>query len=135
MANGEIFSLESTVESVPLLMYGISLGADLCIVLSGGDKPHIGAVTLSQAHPSLKGDGTVSSTSSVIAIPKHKEGELLQKISDEAARRINCNVVVCGGIHVADATSQLIELICAEAQNMLQRLLTLYSQKRGEKIS
>jgi hypothetical protein len=47
------------------------VGADLVVTIGGGSRPHVGAVAVAQPRPSLKGDGTVSATASVIALLGH----------------------------------------------------------------
>ncbi|MBN2666725.1 MAG: hypothetical protein JXR67_09460, partial [Bacteroidales bacterium] len=52
------------------------IGKDLLVAIWGGEKPHIGAVSVAQPRPSLKDPKRVSSTASVICILGHKEDEL-----------------------------------------------------------
>lgn len=75
-------------------------GEDLCVLLSGGDKPHIGCVTLSIARPSLADAARGSATTSVLNITGHKDGEAAQYLSQRLAAALQKTVVVSGGIHV-----------------------------------
>lgn len=75
-------------------------GEDLCVLLSGGDKPHIGCVTLSIARPSLADAARGSATTSVLNITGHKDGEAAQYLSQRLAVALQKTVVVSGGIHV-----------------------------------
>jgi hypothetical protein len=42
------------------------VGEDLLVLAEGGDKPHLGCTVLALPRPSLRGDGSVSCTSSVL---------------------------------------------------------------------
>jgi hypothetical protein len=59
-----------------LTMSAISMGEDLCVALYGGDRPHIGAVAISQPRPSLADPAVASATTSVVAVLGHKEDML-----------------------------------------------------------
>jgi hypothetical protein len=104
-----------------------NLGDDICIIVSGGRR-HIGAVALSVARPSLKADGTNSSSTSVLAMTGHKDDAVAKYISEHLANNLNKNVVVVCGIHyddidcdgidaimglTSDGAKQLCETLCA----------------------
>ena len=78
----------------------VRAGGDLCIVLTGGDRPHIGTVTLSVARPSLADATRTSATTSVLNLTGHKDGEAAQYVSQRLAAALGATVVVTGGIHV-----------------------------------
>ena len=78
----------------------VRAGDDLCIVLTGGDRPHIGTVTLSVARPSLADATRTSATTSVLNLTGHKDGEAAQYLSQRLAAALGATVVVTGGIHV-----------------------------------
>lgn len=78
----------------------IPMGDDLCIVIAGGEVPHLGAVAVAQARPSLKDRSKVSATTSVITLLGHKEDDISRRVAHALAAKLNKNVVVCCGIHV-----------------------------------
>ncbi|MCE5306841.1 MAG: hypothetical protein LLG20_04310 [Acidobacteriales bacterium] len=104
-----------TLEAVP-----VPMGNDLCLVITGGDRPHLGAVALAQARPSLEDSTKVSASTSVLTVPGHKEDLLARSAAQSLAARLNRTVVVCCGIHV-DAISpdelrfveEAVERLCA----------------------
>ena len=51
----------------------IAVGDDLCVIIAGGDSPHIGCVTLSVPRPSLRDESAVSETTSVLNLVGHKD--------------------------------------------------------------
>ncbi|MEN6603836.1 MAG: proteasome assembly chaperone 4 family protein [Bryobacteraceae bacterium] len=104
-----------TLEAVP-----VPMGNDLCLVITGGDRPHLGAVALAQVRPSLEDSMKVSASTSVLTVPGHKEDLLARSAAQSLAARLNRTVVVCCGIHVdAILTDELcfveeaIERLCA----------------------
>lgn len=78
----------------------VAMGADLSVTLSGGDRPHIGAVALAQARPSGGEGGGRSSTTSVLALLGHKEDELARAAASTLAARTGATVCVACGIHL-----------------------------------
>jgi hypothetical protein len=66
------------------------LGRDLSVTLSGGDRPHIGAVAL--AGPRRP--------ASALALPEHREAELAQRIAGALAAEFNIGVSVTCGVHL-----------------------------------
>ena len=91
------------------------VGEDLCVIISGGDSPHIGCVTLSVPRPSLSDKNKISSTTSILNLIGHKDDEAAKYVSETLASRLNKNVVVTCGIHVdnikAEEIHTTIELI------------------------
>ncbi|MDH8678087.1 hypothetical protein QE109_08005 [Fusibacter bizertensis] len=82
----------------------ILCGKDLSVSIYGGDKPHIGAVAVAVPRESLSGDGSISSSASVICITGHKEDDLARKVALKISAAWNCVVSVTVGIHIEDAT-------------------------------
>ena len=97
------------------------LGTDLCVVLSGGDAPHIGAVTLSIPRQSTHSARTVANTS-VLSISGHMDDVLFRELGACLAERLNRTVVITGGIHVDDASPALVEAIVDAAREMTRDL-------------
>ena len=95
-----MISLEAARGRISLQLVATRMGRDLCVALSGGDRPHIGAVALSQARPSLQGDGSLSATTSVLALTGHKEDDLARALAARLAVALDATVCVSCGIHV-----------------------------------
>lgn len=98
------------------------LGDDWVVTLGGGTRHHVGAVAVAQPRPSLKGDGTVSATASVIALLGHKEDELARWAALHLAAQLNAVVVVTAGIHVDAATPEQIRQLDAAARGLVEEL-------------
>lgn len=75
------------------------LGDDFLINVWGGDKPHIGCTVLAVPRLSLKGDGSVSVTSSVLNVTGHKDEEICRRLAERLAIKKNAVTVCTGGFH------------------------------------
>jgi len=95
------------------------VGRDLVVTIGGGTHAHVGAVAVAQPRPSLKGDGSVSATASVIALLGHKEDELARWAALHLAAKLNRTVVVTAGLHVDNATMEQILYLDAEARRLV----------------
>lgn len=101
------------------------VGADLVVTIGGGTKAHVGAVAIAQPRPSLKGDGRVSATASVITLLGHKEDELARWAALHLAAKLNRTVVVTAGIHIDDASIDQIIQLDADARRLVTTLTEL----------
>ncbi|MFQ5912902.1 MAG: hypothetical protein ACE5JS_06945 [Nitrospinota bacterium] len=91
-------------------------GADLAIQLSGGVRPHIGAVVLAVPRPSLRDPCRASATASVLNRPGHRDEEPARRIAESFASRLRANVVVLCGIHyegLKDEQIREVNRVCA----------------------
>ncbi|HLN60443.1 MAG TPA: hypothetical protein VK464_02750 [Symbiobacteriaceae bacterium] len=98
------------------------VGADLVVTIGGGTRAHVGAVAVAQPRPSLKGDGRVSATASVIALLGHKEDELARWAALHLATRLNRTVVVTAGVHVDEAALEQIVHLDQEVRRLVEAL-------------
>lgn len=95
-------SIETTV---------LDMGKDLCIIICGGEVPHLGAVAVAQARPSLKDPAQRSASTSVLTLPGHKEDEIVRTVAQCFAGATGRNTVVCCGIHVDDITADELKFV------------------------
>lgn len=93
----------------------VPMGRDWCLVLTGGDTPHLGAAA---AAPGGVGAGEGGGTGvSAIALPGHREGDLAGDLARKTAAAIGANVAVCCGIHLDRITPEEIQdalALCGE---------------------
>lgn len=89
----------------------LSVGEDLCVIISGGDNPHIGCVTLSVPRTSLSDKNRISATTSVLNLIGHKDDEAAKYVSQTLSSRLSKNVVVTCGIHVDNITTEEIAVV------------------------
>lgn len=102
------------------------IGEDLCVIISGGDSPHIGCVTLSVPRPSLSDANIISSTTSVLNLIGHKDDEAAKYVSHALSSRLNKNVVVTCGIHVDNITGEEIRIILNLIKELTDTLVEKY---------
>ena len=107
---------------VYLLLEAQLLGLDLFVVITGGDAPHIGAVTLSIPRRSTHSGRTVSNTS-VLSVSGHMDDILFREIGTRLAEELDRTVLVTGGIHVEGATKELVAAIMTAVRKMSRELV------------
>jgi gallate decarboxylase subunit D len=113
----------SISERLQVTVEGRWMGSDFVVSIGGGTHPHVGAVAVAQPRPSLKGDGSVSATASVIALLGHKEDELARWAALHLAARLNATVVVTAGLHADQATLAEVLHLDAEARRLVEALI------------
>lgn len=117
--------IQRTVESgrLRISLAAIPIGEDLCVLIYGGDRPHIGCVTLSSPRPSLQDAKTTSATTSVLNRIGHKDDEAARYVSHLLSSRLNKHVVVTCGIHVEHITDEEINVTIEMLKQLTDRLI------------
>ena len=96
--------------------YAVSLRAtqtpgSVLAELYGGTRPHLGAWAANGPETALSSG----------AFGAHKELPLAQEAAQTLFQVSGCNTVVVAGIHVDNATSRDIELLCANAADAIRQ--------------
>lgn len=78
------------------------IGDDLLLTLTGGNKPHIGAIALAIPYKQ-------TSSASLLSVYGHKDGEIAKPIAEKVSKKLHKNVVVIVGIHLDNATENDIK--------------------------
>ena len=99
------------------------------VVVTGGDKPHIGAVSIATPKTSGAGKSDGSPSPSVIAIPGHKEYQLALDASQQLARAVQSTVAVSVGIHIDDISPDLLEMVVDQFYVLIDRVDSKLSSK------
>lgn len=84
------------------------LSDDYHILVSGGERPHIGCTVLAIPRPSLDGSGKMSSTASVLNVTGHKDEEVCRYLAEKVSAGKKTTVVCTGGIHMDGITKEQI---------------------------
>lgn len=74
-------------------------GDDLLLFIRGG-REHIGSVVLTQSRASLRGDASMSCSSSVLNVTGHKDEEICRFLAEKTACASGRRVAAAGGIHI-----------------------------------
>lgn len=112
-----------TKEDITIELISIKKGDDYIIILTGGDKPHIGAVTLSQSRPSLDDPSKSSASTSVLTALGHKEDILARDISQKISSKLKCNVSTICGIHLDNIKDHQFSIINELTNDLLAMFL------------
>jgi len=99
------------------------MGEDICLILSGGDQEHIGAVAVAQPRPSLADPARMSATASVITLPGHKEDMLARELSLKVAGTLNVAACVICGIHIRHPTPDMLEEMIVASRGLVNTFL------------
>ncbi len=97
------------------------VGGDIVAVISGGDRPHVGAVAVAIPRPSLKDGSKTSSTSSVVTLLAHKDDEVARMAAEALASRLNRVVVASAGLHVNKASGADIRKLVQNAKTAVAK--------------
>ena len=118
-----VLSLKTGEGKFEVYLNAVFMGRDVAVMISGGEKSHIGAVAVAIPRKSLKGDGSDSASVSVICIPGHKEDELVQITAKRLSTMCGCHVTVTAGLHIDRATSSDIEILNKNIETLISELL------------
>lgn len=95
----------------------------LIVSIIGGEKPHVGAVSISIPRRSLKDPSKLSASSSVFTLVGHKDDEIARPFSEKLSKELNQVVAVVAGVHVGDATDEDIKRLLSNSMQMAERLV------------
>ena len=112
-------------------LVAIKSGEDLTVIISGGEKPHIGAMAVSIPSPSLKDLNKVSASTSIFTLTGHKEDEISKQIAEnitEVTKKVTVTIV---GLHIDKATAQDIEYLIQNTQKAVEKLRRKLVKKEG----
>lgn len=109
---GAPLTLEAQRRRLNLRLTALVLGQDLCVTLSGGDRPHIGAVAVAQ--------GNAAAT--VVSLPGHREDALARRLAQELATEIQATVCLACGIHLDNIRPEEIRDALELAESLVQLL-------------
>ena len=112
-------------------LVAIRSGKELTVIISGGEKPHIGAIAISIPRPSLKDSNKVSASTSVFTLTGHKEDELSKQIAENITKVTKKATVTIVGLHIDKATAQDIECLIQNTQKVVDKLFTKLVKKVG----
>ena len=88
----------------------------------GGDIPHIGAVAVGIPVALPHDINKLTSSSSLITVPGHKEDEIVNKSAKLLAKQLNTTVVVSCGIHIKNITFDEINILNNIIDNLITKL-------------
>ena len=97
---------------------GRRCGDDLTVAVLGGDREHVGAVSLALYEPERR-----SATVSTVTVPGHRDDAVAARFAKELSRALRCTVSVTAGIHVDGASPQEIGTLMQNCEQCLSELI------------
>lgn len=97
-------------------------GEGINVLLTGGEKPHIGAVVMSIPRKSSTSEG-LSSDSWVLPVPGHKDVEAAKPVAEMLCRAMAQTIVVTAGIHIERAENWELDLLLQNSMDAARQLL------------
>lgn len=110
------------------------MGNDLCVMISGGDAPHIGSVAIAEPRESLRRDGSRSATISTFNFIGHKDDEIANAVARAVAAQANCRTVVLCGLHYEKIDSEKIAAIHTLTERMIHDILAAFSNQSDPEV-
>lgn len=107
-----MIEITRTKGRLKLKLNAIEMGEDLCVIVTGGDKPHLGAVTI----------GSKRVDANTFCFPHHKEDSVTRLLYSLITESFDKNVIVCCGIHVDDISTEEIYSVYTLCKEMLIEL-------------
>ncbi len=111
--DGHMIELERLLFGCPICCRATRLDSGIHVLLTGGGKSHIGAVSV--AEPDGKTETNV--------FPGHKDQFVSEPWAKALAAKIGQRACVVCGIHYDDATQEQIAEILRQTDQMLEQLL------------
>ena len=96
----------------------IRAGVDVVVVVTGGDRPHLGAVAAAEPRPSLDDPDVQSSTVSSLAYLGHKDDEIARHMARRMASALGVKVAVAAGAHWDVLRPKEIAQVMANAERL-----------------
>ncbi len=104
-----------------------SCGKDVVVVIGGGVE-HIGAVALGIPRPSLRQDGNISASASVLCVVGHKEDLVAREAALQLSSKLNTRVLVSVGLHLDTASLDDINTFEINTKGLLKQIEVLFEK-------
>ena len=98
-------------------------GNDLWVLVSGGETPHIGSVSIGIPRQSLTGDNGNSATVSTFNVTGHKDDAVGNLFAARLASEFCCAASVSCGIHYHALSGDALRQVMDEAELLLAELV------------
>jgi hypothetical protein len=104
--------LTQTTGRITVTLRAVFMGPDLCVLITGGEAPHLGAVSCtSPEHPV-----------ETVRFVSHKEYHVTEMFAEHLRAVFGGNVAVLCGIHVDNITKEEIDETLALCRGLLSSL-------------
>lgn len=117
------FTTESGNGKYRLHAVVILYGKDIGISVTGGDRPHIGAVAVAQCAPGINRKERLNVSVSVITLTGHKEDEIAKTMAMKLSREFSVNVMVSAGMHWDVISTRGINAVCENSRKLSDAII------------
>lgn len=117
-----MIQLKKKHNRIEISLASYRLGGDLCVFITGGDSPHLGAVTAASQ----------SREPRTVAFDTHKENYVTEMAAELLRKSFSGNFVVCCGIHLDNIEKQEIDDIMQLSEMLIKELCGRLKNENGE---
>ncbi|MDP4098357.1 hypothetical protein OIN60_16495 [Paenibacillus sp. P96] len=110
--------LERTAGRIRLVLNAYFMGEDIVVLLSGGDRPHLGTITAGSRLEPL----------STLQLQNHKEFYITEEIAVRLRKQFRGNFAICCGVHLNDITAEEISLVTEISVELGDELIGLLAE-------
>ena len=115
-----MYEIVRLINNMKISLKAVMIGADIQVLCYGGDKPHIGAVSL--AVPYERDSISQASVSTMTALT-HREDLMSRQLAENFSKHLKATVAVSCGIHFDQISKELIVKIQDEVLDMSKHLI------------
>lgn len=112
-------TLERNRGRIRMQLQVLAMGEDLMVLLSGGDRPHLGAMAVSGTFKAEDGPFIAS-----LCMPGHMEEEISRNLSLRLSAALGVTVGVACGIHLDSISRAEIQDVLSMGSGMVDELLS-----------
>lgn len=92
---------EKTQGRIHVTLDAYFMGADLLVLITGGDKPHLGTITAGSRLEPIQ----------TIQLQTHKEFYITEELSILLRKQFSGNFAICAGVHLDDIRKNEVKLL------------------------
>lgn len=101
----------------------IPMGGDLCVVVTGGNRPHLGCTALAVPHSGITDPNLPSATVSTLNLPAHRDDYLANQIAKVLSSILAHPVAVVCGVHFDCFSAEVAANVEYAGENLCQEIL------------
>ncbi len=117
----DCLEMTQKIEERKIVLICRFVGGDLQLICGGGDKAHIGAVSL--AIPYRNDRGTLSASVSTLTAPGHRDDAISRALAERFAKELGRVTAAICGIHYEHASPELLQKIQKTVADMADEMV------------
>ncbi|WP_428912411.1 hypothetical protein [Niallia sp. Krafla_26] len=117
--------LEKIQGRITLTLDAYYMGEDLVVLISGGDRPHLGTITAGARLEPLQ----------TVQLQTHKEFYITEEIAVQLRKNFKGNFAICCGTHLDNITKEEIKQMTELSVELGNELIEKLKQGDGSRVS